>query len=83
MRFSPPPYKTISISLSDNGGKLRADVEIPVVLDDTGNGKTLPEQGQELRNALIEGAETLAGRSMNSVRVRYTGVEQTVRRRVQ
>ena len=68
----------VTVRLSDDRGALRATVSVPVVL---AAPVPLSQQGEQLRDAVIQGLDRLAGRRVAAVDVRYAGV-QSERRRV-
>ncbi|QYM76813.1 hypothetical protein [Leucobacter luti] len=75
------PARAVTVSLSDNGGALRATVVVPVTLNGSEH-TTLRDHGTALREALIQGMDQLAGRVVDTVDVRFAGVHRAPTRRV-
>lgn len=73
------PARDVSVSLSDALGHLKAAVIVPVAVGLPGS---LVDRGSAVRRAVIEGVESLAGRSVASVGVRFSGVREAPERRV-
>ncbi|RLP72762.1 hypothetical protein D9V32_15050 [Mycetocola tolaasinivorans] len=71
----------ITVTLSDDAGNLRAAVTVPVALG-SHPGETLIIRGEALRDAVIRGLETLAGRTVSTVDIRYSGIREVRERRV-
>lgn len=70
------PAKNVSVTLSDERGMLRAAVVLPAVFrPGPAQGESLVERGAALRNAVINGMRTLAGRQVATVDVRFLGVQ--------
>lgn len=74
------PARNVSVSLSDDEGALRIAVVTPVEL--TSPALTIPQQSERLRDGLVEGLSALAGRTVGSVDVRFSGVHRNTQRRV-
>lgn len=72
------PARDVSVSLSDDEGALRVTVVAPVEL--TTPALTIPEQSERLRDGLIDGLRSLAGRSVGSVDVRFSGVHRNTQK---
>lgn len=75
------PVRDVSVTLADERGALRISVTIPVALA-AGRGTTIAEDGDEMRRRLIDRMDELAGRTVGSVDVRYSGVRRMTKRRV-
>ncbi|RPF20886.1 hypothetical protein [Myceligenerans xiligouense] len=73
--------RDVSVRLADAGGGMRVSVTVPVVLGAHTTG-SIAERGSGLRRSVIEGMRVLAGRSVTTVDVRYSGVRRNDARRV-
>lgn len=73
------PARDVAVQLSDRRGALRITVTVPVA---TGRGGNVLDSGEELRRGLIEGMRELAGRAVDTVDVRYSGVRRISEKRV-
>ncbi|RLP82304.1 hypothetical protein D9V34_10975 [Mycetocola lacteus] len=71
----------VSVSFSDEAGALKATVTVPVALGQR-PGDTLITRAEALREAVIRGLESLAGRTVSVVDIRYSGVREVRERRV-
>lgn len=74
-------HREISVRLADVGGALRVSVTVPVVVDANTAG-SIVDRGTQLRRRVIEGMRDLAGRRVDVVDVRYSGVRRAETRRV-
>lgn len=79
------PSREVSVRLSDAGGGLAVAVTVPVVVGGAAAGaRTAPsiaDRGSRLRREVIDGMRDLAGRTVRTVDVRYSGVRRTGERR--
>lgn len=73
--------RDVSVTLADEQGALRVSVTIPVALA-AGRDATIVEDGDELRQGVVDGMRELAGRTVGSVDVRYSGVRRMRKKRV-
>ncbi|MDR7384970.1 hypothetical protein [Promicromonospora iranensis] len=74
-------HREISVRLADAGGALRLSVTVPVALGGGAAG-SIPDRGERVRRRLVEGMRDLAGRRVDVVDLRYSGVRRVVGRRV-
>lgn len=70
----------VSLELTDDSGRLRASVRLPLAL--TAEPMPIPEQAQMIRAALIDGMFRLAERSVSAVDIRFDGARPARRGRV-
>ena len=75
------PASDVSVSLSDDAGRLKATVTLPVSLGPA-VGQSLIERGITLRGAVVQGMAALAAREVSSVDIRFSGVNVVQERRV-
>jgi hypothetical protein len=73
--------REVAVRWEDARGGLHAAVTLPFVQGHAPE-RTLAEQGAELRAALTGGMADLAGRRVEGVDLRYSGVRRVERRRV-
>jgi len=73
--------REISLRWDDANGGLHATVTLPLVLRDA-TGGTLEEQGAALRMSLVAGMAERAGRHVDGVDLRFSGVRRGNTRRV-
>jgi hypothetical protein len=73
------PSRDVSVRLSDARGGLAVAVTVPVVLGGAGprTGQSIEDRGTRLRRQVIDGMRDLAGRTVNTVDIRYSGVRRT------
>lgn len=75
------PARDLSVSLSDDGGLLKASVTVPVALG-ARSGKSFIERGAAMREAVVHGMDVFADRHVASVDIRFSGVREPQERRV-
>lgn len=76
--------RDVSVQLSDARGGLAVAVTVPVALGGGAGPRTtqsIEDRGTRLRRHVIDGMHDLAGRTVNTVDVRYRGVRRTKQRR--
>lgn len=73
------PTRDVGVQLSDLRGAVRISVTVPVAPE---HGLNLVDSGEELRRDLIEKMQTLAGREVSTVDIRYSGVRRSTEKRV-
>jgi hypothetical protein len=74
-------HREISVRLADAGGALKLSVTVPVAIGGGAAG-SIPDRGERVRRRLVEGMRDLAGRQVDVVDLRYSGVRWVVGRRV-
>lgn len=75
------PGRDVSVSLSDDAGRLRAAVMVPVSLG-ARRGDSLIARGTALREAVVRGMAAFAERDVSAVDIRFSGVREVPERRV-
>jgi hypothetical protein len=78
------PLRDVSVRLSDARGGLAVAVTVPVVVGGgagPGIAQSIEDRGSRLRQRVIDGMRDLAGRTVRTVDVRYSGVRRTNQRR--
>lgn len=75
------PARDVSVSLSDDAGRLHATVTVPVVLG-ARRDDSLIARGAALREAVMRGMAAFAERDVSSVDIRFSGVREAPERRV-
>ncbi|WP_251448051.1 hypothetical protein [Microbacterium sp. USTB-Y] len=73
--------REIALRWTDANGGLHAAVTLPLAVRDE-RGRTLEERGAELRSSLVGGMRERAGRRVNGVDLRFSGVRREKTRRV-
>ncbi|MFK4759299.1 hypothetical protein ACI3KS_00045 [Microbacterium sp. ZW T5_45] len=75
------PLTEVSVDVSDDRGALRLSVVTPLALR-AGHTTTIAQDGDSVRRGLIDGMRRLAGRTVSTVDLRYSGVQRIAERRV-
>ena len=73
--------REIVLRWTDANGGLHAALTLPLTVHDE-RGRTLEEQGAELRSALVGGMRERAGRRVDGVDLRFSGIRREKKRRV-
>lgn len=74
------PSRDVAVRLSDARGGLAVAVTLPVALGGRAGSRitqSIEDRGTRLRQHLIDGMYDLAGRTVNTVDIRYRGVHRT------
>lgn len=75
------PRRDVSVALADDQGSLRVSVTVPVALQGS-RRESVVDSGAALRHGLISGMQELAGRTVGTVDIRYSGVRKIAETRV-
>lgn len=75
------PRRDVAVVLSDERGRLRVSVTVPVALADD-RGRSVLQGADAVRLRVVDGMRELAGRTVGTVDVRYSGVRRISERRV-
>ena len=75
-------HQEIAVRLADAGGALKVSVTVPVLVGVRSAG-SIADRAARLRRHVIDGMRDLAGRQVDVVDLRYSGVRRGAARRVQ